>query len=60
MAQVTRALPGLLTKHKGLGVDQAEGVNDNLALDGLNGVDDNGDSTRGKLLEGLLGVDIDG
>jgi hypothetical protein len=40
-------------------VDEAEGVDDNFAFDGLDGVDDDGNSTRGELLKGLLGVDID-
>lgn len=60
MSQVTCALTRLLTKHERLGVDEAEGVNDDLALDGLDGVDDDGDGARGQLLERLLGVDIDG
>lgn len=32
----------------------------NLALDRLNGIDDDGDGARIELLEGFLGVDIDG
>jgi hypothetical protein len=43
-----------------LGVYEAEGVNDDFALDGLNGVDDDGDGAGCELLEGLLGVDVDG
>lgn len=43
MAQVGCALPGLLTQHQGLRVDQAEGVDDDLALDGLYRIDDDGD-----------------
>lgn len=59
VAKVGRALSGLLTQHEGLRVDQTEGIDDNLALDGLNGIDDNGDSAGCQLLEGLLRVDID-
>jgi len=60
VAQVGRALAGLLAEHEGLGVDQAEGVNDDLALHGLNRIHDDGDSSRCQLLETLLRVDIDG
>jgi len=42
-----------------LRVDEAEGVNDDLALDGLDRVNDDGDSAWCELLEGLLGVDVD-
>lgn len=59
VTQVGCSLARLLTQHEGLWVDEAEGVDDNLALDGLDGVNDNGDGTRGELLEGLLCVDID-
>lgn len=59
VAQVGCTLARLLTKHEGLRVDQAEGINDDLSLDGLDGIDDDGDGSWGKLLEALLGVDID-
>lgn len=59
MAQVRRTLAWLLAEHKRLGVDQTEGVNDDLALHGLNGVNDDGDSSGCELFEGLLGIDID-
>jgi hypothetical protein len=42
-----------------LWVDEAEGVNDYLALDGLDGIDDDGHGARSELFEGLLGVDVD-
>lgn len=58
VAQVGCALARLLAKHEGLRVDQAEGIDDDLALDGLDGIDDDGDGSWGKLLEALLGVDI--
>lgn len=60
VAQVGSGLAGLLSEHEGLWVDEAEGVDDDLALDGLDGVDDDGDSARGELLERLLSVDVDG
>lgn len=60
VTKVARALAGLLAHHEQLRVDQSEGVNHNLALDGLNRVDDDGHGARVKLLERLLGVDIDG
>lgn len=49
-----------LPEHEGLWVDEAESVDDDLALDGLDGIDHDGDGTRGELLEGLLGVNVDG
>lgn len=58
VADVGGCLAWLLTEHEGLGVDEAEGVNDDLALDGLDGVDNDGDGARGELFEGLLGVDV--
>jgi hypothetical protein len=48
-----------LTHNNGLWLDETEGVNYDLALNGLNWVDDNGNGTGCKLLEGLLSVDID-
>lgn len=59
MSQIGSRLARLLAKHKGLWVNEAEGINDDFTLDGLDGVDDNGDSTRGELFERLLGIDID-
>lgn len=59
VAQVRCSLPWLLTHHKCLGGDEPEGVNDDFAFDRLNGINDYGDGTRGKLLEGLLCVDVD-
>jgi len=60
VAQVTGTLSGFLSEHQGLGVDKAEGVDDDLSLDGLNGIDDDGDGAGCKLFEGLLGLDING
>ena len=59
VTNVRSGLARLLTKHKRLRVDQAEGVDDDLALDGLDGVYHDGDGAGSELLEGLLGVDID-
>jgi hypothetical protein len=41
-----------------LRVDEAESVDDDLALDGLDRVDDYSDGARCELLERLLRVDI--
>ena len=60
VAQVGCCLSRFLAHHEGLGGDETEGVDDNFALDGLDGVDDYGDGTGGELLEGLLRVDVDG
>lgn len=59
VAQVRRALSRFLSQHQGLRVDKAECIDDDLALDGLNRINDHGDSAGCKLLETLLGVDID-
>ena len=45
MAKVGGGLAGLLSEHKGLWVDQSEGVDDHLALDRLDRINDNGDRT---------------
>ena len=60
MAQIGGCLARLLAHHKGLWSNQAEGIYHHLSLDGLDGIDNHGDSARGELLEGLLGVDVDG
>lgn len=60
MTQVRCALTRFLTKHKRLRVDESESIDDNLSLDGLNGINNNGNSSRCQLFEGLLCVDIDG
>lgn len=59
VSQVRCCLARLLTHHNSLGLNETEGINDDLALHGLNRVDDDGDGARSQLLEGLLGVDID-
>ena len=60
VAEVGGALPRLLAQHECLRVDEAEGVDDNFALDGLDRVDDDGDGAGRELLEGLLRIDVDG
>lgn len=59
MANVARCLARLLAHHHALGVDEAEGVDNDLALDGLDGVDDDGHGAILDGLERLLGVDVD-
>lgn len=49
-----------MAHHEGLRVDETECVNDDLALDRLYRVDYDRHGARCELLEGLLGVDIDG
>lgn len=51
MAQVACALSWLLPKHQKLRVYESESVNDDFALDGLDGVDDDSYSTGVQLLE---------
>ena len=58
MTQVGSALSWFLTKHQGLRIDKSECVDDDLALHRLYGVDDDGNGSRRKLFEALLGVDI--
>lgn len=60
MTQVGCALSRLLSEHEGLWVNESECINNDLTLDGLNGIDDNCNSSRCQLLKGLLCIDIDG
>lgn len=60
MTQVGCCLAGLLAHDDGLWLDETEGINDDLALDGLDGVDDHGNGAGSELFKGLLSVDIDG
>lgn len=53
MADVARTLPRLKAHHDALGVDGAEGINHDLPLDRLDGINDDGHCARVKLLEGL-------
>lgn len=59
MTQVGGCLAGLLAHDNGLGLDETESINNDLALYGLNRVDDDGDGTGSELLEGLLSVNVD-
>lgn len=59
MPQIGSGLARLLPKHQRLWVDEAEGVDDDFTLDGLDRVDNNGNCTRSELFERLLGIDID-
>ena len=59
VADVGCGLAGFVAHHERLWVDEAEGIDDDLALYGLDGVDDNGDGAGRELLERLLCVDID-
>jgi hypothetical protein len=53
-------LTGLLAHDNSLGLNETESINDDLALHRLDGINDNGDGAGSELLEGLLGIDIDG
>lgn len=58
MSQIAGTLAGLLAHHQKLGVDKSECINYDFALDRLDGIDNNGDGARVKLLERLLRIDI--
>ena len=60
MPLVGGRLTGFHAHHHGCGLDQAEGVDDDFAFDGLDWVDDDGDGAGGQIFEGLLGLDVDG
>jgi hypothetical protein len=60
VSDVRGRLARLGARGDGVRLDEAEGVDDDLALDGLDGVDDDSDGARVEGLEGLLGVDVDG
>ena len=59
MAKITCALTWLLAHHKELRIDQAKGINNDLTLNRLDRIDNDGDRTRVQLLEGLLSVNVD-
>ena len=40
------SIPGLLSEHHHVGVDQSESIDDDFSFDALNGVDDDGDCSR--------------
>lgn len=54
MSDVTRRLPRFLAGHDRRRGDGTEGVDDDFASDGLNGVDHYGDCSRVELFEGLV------
>lgn len=58
MTQVRSGLARFLAHDNCLRCDESEGINDDFSLDGLDGVDHNGDGTGSKLLKRLLSVDI--
>ena len=58
VANVGGGLSGLLAHEEELRVDEAEGVDDHLALDRLNRVDHDGHAPRVELLKALLGLNI--
>ena len=60
MSDVAGGLAGLLPQHHELRVDQAEAVDDDLALDALDGIDDQGDGAGVERLEAGLRVDVGG
>jgi hypothetical protein len=53
VSDIRRCLAGLAASYDSLWVDEAEGINDDLAFDGLNGVNDDGDRPRVQRLKGL-------
>lgn len=59
VSDIGSRLSRLLSQYDGVGVNQPESINNDLSRHGLNGVDDDGHSTRLKLLEALLCVDVD-
>mmetsp|Transcript_27721 Transcript_27721/g.65035 ORF Transcript_27721/g.65035 Transcript_27721/m.65035 type:complete len:332 (+) Transcript_27721:223-1218(+) len=58
MADVGGRLARLLAEHHELRVDEAEAVDDDLAPDGLDGIDYQGDGAGIQRLEARLGVDV--
>lgn len=60
MSQVGGSLSWFVTHHECLRVDQPKCINHNFAFYRLYRIDDDSDSTRGELFEGLLCVDVDG
>jgi len=59
VAQIGSTLAWLLSEHKRLRVDESECIDDDLALDGLDGVNNDSNSSRCQLFERLLCIDID-
>ena len=59
MSDVRGGLPWLVAHHERLWIDEAECIDNNLALDGLYGVNNYCDGAWCKLFEGLLCIDVD-
>lgn len=59
MTEVGCCLTRFLAHHERLWSDESEGVDDDFSFNRLYRVDHHCYSARSKLLEGLLGVDID-
>lgn len=59
VSNIGRRLSGLSSCHCSGRLNQAEGINDDFALDGLDGIDDDCYCSRSELFECLLCVDID-
>ena len=59
VSNVRSRLTRLLTNQQQVRVDQAESINHNLTLNGLDGVNDHSHRSGGQLLERLLSVHID-
>lgn len=51
VTNIRGGLARLVAHHEGLGVDEAEGIDDDLTLDGLNRIDDDGNGAGCKLLK---------
>lgn len=51
MSQIGCTLARFLAEHERLWVDETESINDDFALNGLNRINNNGNSSRGQLLE---------
>ena len=60
MTEIGGCLSRFLAHHECLRVYEAEGIDDDFAFDGLDGIDDDGDGAGGELFERLLRVDVDG
>lgn len=60
MTEIGGCLSGFLIKKQRLVGDQAEGIDDNFALDGLYRVDNDGDGAFCEPFKGFLRIDVDG
>mmetsp|Transcript_120 Transcript_120/g.157 ORF Transcript_120/g.157 Transcript_120/m.157 type:complete len:260 (+) Transcript_120:259-1038(+) len=60
MSHVAGGLPGFLSKHHELWIDEPETVDDDLSLDGLYGIDDERDGSGVERLKAVLCVDVSG